>query len=264
MTHAGGTEIGEALREGRRRLGLDIKDVEERTKIRARYLRALENENWEVLPAPAYVRGFLRTYGQLLGLDGELLADEYRRRYEEAVPSGQPASEPVLTPRRGGRSPSRGLVIGGIVLAIVALLLVLGLFGGGGDDGGGEPAGGSGNGQSKGKQAQKQQRKKEKKAAKEAKPKPKRPEDAELTALTAVQVCLVGGKDLALIDDQVLQEGTVESFEGIKNYRLDFSAGSVRFVVGKSKERIEASEPVSFEGDSRGIRAVSYKGPECP
>ncbi len=58
-----------------------MREVEERTKIRARYIRALENEDWETLPAPAYVRGFLRTYGQLLGLDGEMLADEFRRRY---------------------------------------------------------------------------------------------------------------------------------------------------------------------------------------
>ena len=58
---------------------MDIKEAEERTKIRTRYLRALEAEDWEVLPAPAYVRGFLRTYGQILGLDGEALADRYRR-----------------------------------------------------------------------------------------------------------------------------------------------------------------------------------------
>ena len=65
-----GPGIGATLKDARRRLGMDIKEAEDRTKIRTRYLRALEAEEWEILPAPAYVRGFLRTYGQLLGLDG--------------------------------------------------------------------------------------------------------------------------------------------------------------------------------------------------
>ena len=77
----GRIEIGATLRDARRRYGMEVREVEERTKIRAKYIRALENEDWETLPAPAYVRGFLRTYAQMLGLDGEMLVDEYRRRY---------------------------------------------------------------------------------------------------------------------------------------------------------------------------------------
>ena len=80
----GRIEIGAALRDARRRYGMEVREVEERTKIRAKYIRALENEDWATLPAPAYVRGFLRTYGQMLGLDGEMLVDEYRRRYGDA------------------------------------------------------------------------------------------------------------------------------------------------------------------------------------
>jgi len=68
----GRIEIGAALRDARRRYGMEVREVEERTKIRAKYIRALENEDWATLPAPAYVRGFLRTYGQMLGLDGNL------------------------------------------------------------------------------------------------------------------------------------------------------------------------------------------------
>ena len=102
-----GPGIGATLKDARRRLGMDIKEAEERTKIRTRYLRALEAEDWEVLPAPAYVRGFLRTYGQILGLDGEVLADRYRRSYEEPVAAGPAPGEPVLSNRRApGSRPS--------------------------------------------------------------------------------------------------------------------------------------------------------------
>ena len=137
-----GPGIGATLKDARRRLGMDIKEAEERTKIRTRYLRALEAEDWEVLPAPAYVRGFLRTYGQILGLDGEVLADRYRRSYEEPV--GRRAAPPpsrCCSNRRARRvAPTVAragwiVVVGAVV--IVALLVVLAIIGltSGGDDG---------------------------------------------------------------------------------------------------------------------------------
>ena len=64
------------------RARIDISEVETRTKIRAKYLRAIENEEWDLLPGPVYVKSFLRTYGDYLGLDSRLLIDEYKRRYE--------------------------------------------------------------------------------------------------------------------------------------------------------------------------------------
>ena len=64
------------------RARIDISEVEARTKIRAKYLRAIENEEWDLLPGPVYVKSFLRTYGDYLGLDSRLLIDEFKRRYE--------------------------------------------------------------------------------------------------------------------------------------------------------------------------------------
>ncbi|HEY8770514.1 MAG TPA: helix-turn-helix domain-containing protein, partial [Thermoleophilaceae bacterium] len=64
------------------RQGLDIADMEARTKIRAKYLRALENEEFSLLPGATFVRTFLRTYAEMLGLDPHLLLDEYRARHE--------------------------------------------------------------------------------------------------------------------------------------------------------------------------------------
>jgi hypothetical protein len=74
-------EIGNSLREARTRRGLDFPELEQGTKIRAKYLRALEDEAFETLPSATYVKGFLRTYADYLGLDGQLYVDEYNVRY---------------------------------------------------------------------------------------------------------------------------------------------------------------------------------------
>jgi hypothetical protein len=82
-------EIGNSLREARLRQGLEYVDIEQQTKIRSKYLKALEDEHFEVLPAPTYVKGFLRNYADALGLDGQLYVDEYNSRFitgEEDVP----------------------------------------------------------------------------------------------------------------------------------------------------------------------------------
>ena len=95
-------EIGTSLREARLRQGVDLPRVEADTKIRAKYLRALEDEKFEVLPAETYVKGFLRTYAEYLGLDGQLYVDEFNSRFaavEEpplaAASSGRPRPRPV-------------------------------------------------------------------------------------------------------------------------------------------------------------------------
>ena len=74
-------EIGLSLREARTRQGLDFPEMETRTKVRAKYLRLLEEEQFEQLPAHTYIKGFLRTYADCLGLDGQLYVDEYNSRF---------------------------------------------------------------------------------------------------------------------------------------------------------------------------------------
>jgi cytoskeletal protein RodZ len=114
-------EIGNSLREARLRQGLDYADVERVTKIRPKYLRALEDETFETLPAQTYVKGFLRTYAEFLGLDGQLYVDEYNSRYvtrEDDIPFRPRRS----TARRGsGRTGDSSMVIG----AIVGIALVI-------------------------------------------------------------------------------------------------------------------------------------------
>src|SRR5436305_7981592 len=75
-------EIGATLREARMRQHIDISDIEAQTKIRAKYLRALENEEWDLLPGPTFVKSFLRTYAEALGLDARLMMEEYKLRHE--------------------------------------------------------------------------------------------------------------------------------------------------------------------------------------
>src|SRR5438132_13364277 len=93
-------EIGSSLREARVRQGLDFPELEQSTKIRGKYLRALEDEEFELLPAPTYVKGFLRSYAEYLGLDGQLYIDEFSSRY---VVGEEPSSS---RPRRSAPRPT--------------------------------------------------------------------------------------------------------------------------------------------------------------
>lgn len=90
------------------RAGIDIAEVESRTKIRAKYLRALENEEWSLLPGTTFVKSFLRTYAETLGLDAKLLVEEYKFRHEpyEVAQGGQGGGP--QRGRRGGRRAQRG------------------------------------------------------------------------------------------------------------------------------------------------------------
>ncbi len=93
-------EIGAALREARTRARIEIAQMEAQTKIRAKYLRALENEEWELLPGPTYVKSFLKTYGDMLGLDGRQLVADYKRQHEPFQVEGDIGQ---LSKHSGGR-----------------------------------------------------------------------------------------------------------------------------------------------------------------
>jgi hypothetical protein len=109
-------EIGNSLREARLRQSLDFPELEQGTKIRGKYLRALEDEQFDVLPAQTYVKGFLRSYAEFLGLDGQLYVDEYNSRF--VVGEEDPQSRP-----RRSAPPSRGVQ----VQSRVVLLTLLGI-----------------------------------------------------------------------------------------------------------------------------------------
>ena len=98
-------EIGNTLREARLRRGLDILDCEAETKIRAKYLRAMEEEQFDLMPSPPTVRGFLKSYAEFLDLDGQLVLDEYESRFGDYEARYEP---PDRTPPRRRRRGTRG------------------------------------------------------------------------------------------------------------------------------------------------------------
>jgi cytoskeletal protein RodZ len=113
-------EIGGSLREARLKRNLTPADVQKAIRIRDRYLQALEEERWELLPGDAYVKGFLRTYADYLGLDGSLYVEEYNSRFARP-------EDPLMVPERFARSSRFGgvgflrpLVVVGAIVAIVA------------------------------------------------------------------------------------------------------------------------------------------------
>ncbi|MGH3066171.1 MAG: RodZ domain-containing protein [Gaiellaceae bacterium] len=125
-------DIGSSLREARLRLELDFPELEERTKIRPKYLRALEDERFDILPAPTYVRGFLRSYAETLGLDGQPFVDEYNTRFAVGEDDAPLRARRAPAPRRDhGARESRiaGLALFAIAVA-TALVIAAWRFGG--------------------------------------------------------------------------------------------------------------------------------------
>jgi cytoskeletal protein RodZ len=118
-------EIGNTLREARQRQDLDFPEIELGTKIRAKYLRALEDEQFDVLPSPTYVKGFLRTYAEYLGLDGQLYLDEYNSRFFVANAPEEDSPRPRRSHARPRRE--RRLERNAVLLAIVGIAVVTAL-----------------------------------------------------------------------------------------------------------------------------------------
>lgn len=139
---SGDIEIGATLRKARQDIGVMLDDVEYETKIRKRYLEALEREDYGDLPSAVYARGFLKTYANYLGLDGEELSQELKSRWEtvqerqrrEAAPKeshpGRRWSRDTagsLSARHARHRRVSPLAILGLVLALV---LIAAAFGG--------------------------------------------------------------------------------------------------------------------------------------
>jgi hypothetical protein len=133
-------DIGATLREARMREHRDIAEFEARTKIRAKYLRALEDEEWGLLPGYTFAKAFLRTYADMLGLDGRGLVDEFKRQYQDPSEVELAATMPTRGESRRARErgsdrdrgnrrqkgpSSRVLAIAVLVVALAAALFIV-------------------------------------------------------------------------------------------------------------------------------------------
>ncbi len=129
-------EIGNSLREARSRRGIDFAQAELGTKIRGKYLRALEDEQFELLPAQTYVKGFLRTYAEYLGLDGQLYVDEFNSRFATGE-GGDPRTvrRSNARPQRRARGFETSIVLASLAAIAVVTVVVISAWkwAGGGD-----------------------------------------------------------------------------------------------------------------------------------
>ena len=117
-------EIGNSLREARERQGLEFPQIETATKIRGKYLRALEDEHFELLPAQTYVKGFLRSYAEYLGLDGQLYVDEFNSRYVIAEDELPIRVRRTARPHHGRRVQTNVLIAALVGIALVTALVI--------------------------------------------------------------------------------------------------------------------------------------------
>lgn len=257
--------IGETLREARLRQRIEIAEVEQATKIRAKYLRALESEEFDRLPGSTFVRTFLRTYAEYLGLDSQALVEEYRVRHElpeedELQPFPPQPSAPLG--REGRRRPvpqaqGRGRLIVGAVIAILALLLVIGLVGG--DDDEGDRRTEASERRDRGGREQ-DGRKREPKERTETQPVEDRVE-LEVEPAAETYVCVENGQGEQLINATILER---ETFSG-KTLRVLFgNTLAVQLVANGEDVAIEESpNPVAREFTPEGEEEISTTALSC-
>jgi cytoskeleton protein RodZ len=260
-------EIGPTLREARMRARIDITEVEQATKIRAKYLRALENEEWKLLPGSTFIKSFLREYADYLGLDSRSLVEEYKLRYER--PSEQelaPISPKLGRDRRGSgssgfRSPRiapRWAIVGGVV---VLLLLVLGLVGslGGGDDGGSSGSATTSGAGARTGHAQTTPRRSH------AKPPAAAQASIRIVPTGTVYVCLVDGAGRVLIPGTQFAAGQAVPVYRARKLRLTLGNNQVQMRVNGRALSVPASATaIAYELTPAGARTLPVdQAPTC-
>ena len=138
QTLNGDAKIGPVLEKTRQEKGLTLDQVEQVTKIRKRYLAGLEREDFGALPDAVYARGFLKTYANFLGLDGEELArelkDRRKPRRERGIDYGAPKTSdfdrPLINPGELASAQGRkGVSPTTLMTSLVALLVLVAVVG---------------------------------------------------------------------------------------------------------------------------------------
>ena len=260
-------DIGATLREARMHARIDISEIESETKIRAKYLRALENEEWDLLPGPTYVKSFLRTYADALGLDGKLLIEEYKLRHErlsdvELQPIAPPGQRERRRPPRA--SFGRGWLVAAVIVGLVAALYFLGLKTGG-DGGGGST--GSTTPRTSSTQTQSSSSESGAAAATPTKKKKSKPKVAKLTVVATgqVYVCLKAAGQRTPIDGIVLTGGARQGPYKSSRFRIQLGTSEARLVVdGKSHPVPSVSNGIGYEITPTKVhRLARTKWPSC-
>jgi cytoskeletal protein RodZ len=258
-------DIGTTLREARMRQRIDISEIESETKIRAKYLRALENEEWDLLPGPIYVKSFLRTYADALGLDGKLLIQEYKLRHERLSEMElQPIAPPGQRDRRRPRpAVSRGWLVAFVVVGLIAALYALGRSDNndnGGSSGSSVQTSTPSAAQTGGAAAGTKAKKKKKKPAK--------PKHARLTIVATgqVYVCLKAAGHRTPVNGVILTSGARQGPFRSSRFRLQLGTSEARlFVNGKSHGVPPSSNGIAYEVTPTKLRRLQKRStwPVC-
>jgi cytoskeletal protein RodZ len=252
-------EIGAALREARTRARIEIAQMEAQTKIRAKYLRALENEEWELLPGPTYVKSFLKTYGDMLGIDGRALVAEYKNAHEpfQALDDiGQ------MSKHTGGRmnrqsSPPIGRFV---LLALVAVVAIGGAayaFLGTGDDTANTPSPGATGGLT-------QTNVPGTTPAQTADTPPKaKTLSVVVTATAPVEVCARAGKRIVVARKSLTAGQKAATIRG-KVVIVTATNRSIKIVVNGKRRTLPASTgPITVVLSGSGIKKASPSATAC-
>lgn len=234
------------------RARIDVSEIEAQTKIRAKYLRALENEEWDLLPGPTYVKSFLRTYAEVLDLDAKLLVDEYKLRHEHlSEVELQPINAAAPGRERRRQSPTLPPWFF-IAVIFVGLIFVLYLLGTTGDDPAEEATAPPTTTATTPRSA----------AAPPPPPAPARPRTVRLRleATGPVNICLRGG-GRTLVDSVTLQAGERTRTFTSRRFRLTVGNNAVVLRINGKPRRLSASQdPIGVEiTPSRGRQPLSAR-----
>jgi hypothetical protein len=256
------SRVGTILHEARNRREIELAEVEAATRIRLRFLRAIEREEWEVLPGGVYTRGFIRTYASYLGLDGQRLAEEYRRDVEGVSGNRPPAADGSLPAAAGPRDPSERrrkapraawIVVPAVVLVAALAIALLPDGGSGGGEVARQPAetGGSKPDGSKATSAPQRQRQRV---------------TVQLAASAEVWVCVLDATGRHLVNGQILEAGAKEGPFRSGSFTLSFGNGEISMLIdGKQADIPATSSPIGFSIDTAGrlIELSEAERPTC-
>jgi hypothetical protein len=251
--------VGQSLREARLERGIELTEVERVTKIRVKFLRAMEGDRWEELPAPAYARGFLQTYARYLDLDDEALVEQYRETVEPEdaggpIPAGIIRSG-TIEPRRSLRPPT--FLLAGLagVVAVAAVVVAIASIGGSGSGGGSKPH--------HGRKASSTPTSSTTTGTTTTAPSSEL--SVELSPTADVWVCLVDNRRRALVDGETLTAGDMRGpFTG-RGFEVTFGNGSVEMTVNDEPADIPPSaSPLNYRITPSGVKELaSGAGPTC-
>ena len=258
--------IGEQLRQAREERGAQLSDVEVATKIRVKFLAAMEEDRWDELPAPAYARGFLDIYARHLGLDQKALLDQYSRTVEgehhEPLPGSVIKPGTLRQNRPTPRLPKINFgpgakVAGGLLVLLLIGLVIVGSIGGSDNDGNDKRA----NRKDRGT-----------KAAAPATPTtpsttttPSGEVSVELRATAPVWVCLVDERGTPVVNSETLSSDDSRGPFRARRFDVTFGNGSVEMAVdGHPADIPQVAQPIGYRISPTGTRELAPSSqPTC-